>query len=256
MRVLLIGETWVTAETHVKGAISYGTASSANAAGPLIDALTSRGHEVVHLGNDVALAEVPRTHEATSAYDVVILSDVGADNLLLHPDTVVGAQRTGDFLSLLRDAVSEGQGLIMVGGWMSFSGLEGKARYYGTPVKDILPVTMVGWDDRNETPAGVTPRVVGDSEILRDLPDEWPWFLGYNRVSAKPGAQTLVSFEEDPLLVVGEFGAGRSAAFTSDCVPHWGGDFVAWDGYTAFWDQLVTWVGANARSDSDSDVAP
>lgn len=244
MKVLLIGETWVISETHIKGAITYGTGSSVNEAAPLIDALTSAGHEVEHLGNDVALERVPRDRESIAAYDVVLFSDVGADNLQLHPDTLVRAQRTGDFLEVLRDHVREGAGFAMIGGWMSFSGREGKARYQNTPVADILPVAMLGYDDRSETPAGVTPSVVADSPVLNGLPDNWPWFLGYNRVTAKNGASTVVAFDEDPLLVTGEFGYGRSAAFASDCTPHWAGEFVRWPGYVQFWDQLVRWLGA------------
>lgn len=244
MKVLLIGETWVVSETHIKGITTYGTGSSVNMAGPLMDALRSAGHEVDHLGNDVALERVPRTEDAIAPYDVVLFSDVGADNLLLHPDTLVRSERTGDFLSLLRDHVRSGAGFAMIGGWMSFSGREGKARYYGTPVADVLPVTMLGYDDRNELPAGATPFVCADSPVIDGLPEGWPWFLGYNRVKAKPGARTVLTFEDDPLLVVGDFGEGRSAAFTSDCTPHWGGDFVRWPGYCQFWDQFVQWLAA------------
>lgn len=244
MKVLFIGETWVISETHVKGAISYGTGSSVNEAAPLIEALTSAGHEVNHLGNDVALAEVPRDADAIAAYDVVLFSDVGADNLQLHPDTLVRAQRTGDFLEVLRDHVRGGAGFAMIGGWMSFSGREGKARYQNTPVADILPVTMLGYDDRLELPAGVTPAVQVESPVIDGLSNDWPWFLGYNRVKAKDGAETVIGFDEDPLLVTGEFGQGRSAAFTSDCTPHWAGEFVKWSGYTQFWDQLVRWLAA------------
>lgn len=244
MKILLVGETWVVSETHVKGIITYGTGSTVNMAGPIIDALTSAGHEVDHLGNDVALYQVPRTADAIASYDVVLFSDVGADNLLLHPDTLVRAERTGDFLALLGDHVRSGAGFAMIGGWMSFSGREGKARYYGTPVADILPVTMLGYDDRAELPAGVTPYVCAESPVIDGLSDAWPWFLGYNRVKAKSGARTILSFGDDPLLVIGEYGQGRSAAFTSDCTPHWSGEFVLWQGYSQFWDQLVRWLAA------------
>jgi uncharacterized membrane protein len=47
----------------------------------------------------------------------------------------------------------------------------------------------------------------------------------------------------DPLVVVGEYGLGRSAAFTSDCGPHWcPPPFMAWEGYATMWQQLVAWV--------------
>lgn len=247
MKVLLIGETWIISETHVKGAITYGTGSNVDQSGPIIEALTDAGHEVDHLSNDVAVHKVPRTADAIASYDVILFSDVGADNLVLHPDTLVRGERTGDFLAVLRDHVRAGAGFAMIGGWMSFSGREGKARYYGTHLADVLPVTMLGYDDRLELPAGVTPHALSESPIIEGLPDAWPWFLGYNRVKAKSDARTILSFDDDPLLVIGDYGQGRSAAFTSDCTPHWAGDFVRWSGYTQFWDQLVRWLAANKK---------
>jgi uncharacterized membrane protein len=53
----------------------------------------------------------------------------------------------------------------------------------------------------------------------------------------------LLSVEDDPFLAVAERGKGRSAAFASDCSPHWGSpEFMAWDGYATFWDQLLGWL--------------
>jgi uncharacterized membrane protein len=45
------------------------------------------------------------------------------------------------------------------------------------------------------------------------------------------------------LLVVGEYGKGRTAAFTSDCSPHWvSPEFVEWEGYGELWHRLVSWL--------------
>jgi len=53
----------------------------------------------------------------------------------------------------------------------------------------------------------------------------------------------VVRCGDDPLLVCGEHHGGRSAAFTSDCAPHWGPpQFVAWPGYQQLWPNLVTWL--------------
>lgn len=64
-----------------------------------------------------------------------------------------------------------------------------------------------------------------------------------------------------PLLVVGQAGQGRVAAFTSDVAPHWVGGFVDWGtprvagqapaaptvevggDYARFWKQLLMWTG-------------
>ena len=67
--------------------------------------------------------------------------------------------------------------------------------------------------------------------ILDGVPAPWPALLGYNQVTAKPDAEVLVRCGADPLLVVGSHGAGRSAAFTSDCAPHWARrpSWTGWD---------------------------
>ena len=81
-----------------------------------------------------------------------------------------------------------------------------------------------------------------DHPVLSHLPPEWPHFLGYNRLVAKPDADVLMQVNDDPFLVVGSYGEGRVAAFASDCSPHWGSpEFMVWDGYGPFWDQLLRW---------------
>ena len=74
------------------------------------------------------------------------------------------------------------------------------------------------------------------------LPGPWPRLLGYNKV--KPEGEVLIRTDrDDPLLVVGEYGKGRTAAFTSDCSPHWGSpEFVAWQGYGELWSRLISWL--------------
>lgn len=59
----------------------------------------------------------------------------------------------------------------------------------------------------------------GSHSIVEGTPEKWPALLGYNRVFPDDDAEELVSVDEDSLVVVGEHGDGRSAAFTSDCVP-------------------------------------
>ncbi|MER2191151.1 MAG: glutamine amidotransferase [Solibacillus sp.] len=67
--------------------------------------------------------------------------------------------------------------------------------------------------------------------ITNDLGD-WPAFLGYNKLKVKEGAQLLATIEQDPFIVIGEFGQGRTAYFTSDCAPHWGTrEFMNWHYY-------------------------
>jgi uncharacterized membrane protein len=79
--------------------------------------------------------------------------------------------------------------------------------------------------------------------VLEGVPKEWPHFLGYNRVAPDKGSDELVRIADDPLLVVGEEEQGRTAAFTSDCAPHWGPpEFTDWEGYDPLWSNLVRWL--------------
>jgi uncharacterized membrane protein len=241
-RVLLAGESWVTYAIHQKGFNAFTTGTYAEGHGPLTGALRERGVEVTYLNSSQAVDRFPREPAGFKEYDVVILSDIGSDTLRLHPDTFSRSIPTPDRLKLIRGYVENGGGFLMVGGYLSFQGYGGAAHYRFTPIEEILPVELLAGDDRVELPEGFHPRVVADHDILKGLPGDWPILLGYNKV--KPTGQVLLKAEgNDPLLIVGEYGRGRTAAFTSDLSPHWGSpDFTGWKGYGDFWFQLVRWL--------------
>jgi uncharacterized membrane protein len=244
VRVLIAGESWVTHSIHQKGFDSFTTTAYHEGVGPLRDALLSGGAQVDYLPNHLAATEFPQDAAALAEYDVVILSDIGANTLLLHPDTFERSEPRPDRLVAIRDYVEAGGGLVMVGGYLSFQGIDAKARYAGSPVEEALPVTIQSSDDRVEAPGGAQPRVrAADHPIVAGLAPGWPTLLGYNRVTLKPGAELVVSVGDDPLIVAGTFGQGRSGVFTSDCGPHWcPPPFMAWEGYSMMWDNLVRWV--------------
>ena len=85
------------------------------------------------------------------AYDVVVLSDIGANTLLLPDRTFVRSERTPNRLELLANFVREGGGLLMVGGYLTFQGIQAKGNYKGTPVEDVLPVMLEAGDDLHIT---------------------------------------------------------------------------------------------------------
>ncbi len=247
VRILIAGESWVTHSVHQKGFDSFTTTAYYEGVGPLRDALVANGVEVDYLPNHLAATQFPETAEALGAYDVVMLSDIGANTLLLHPDTFERSEPRPDRLAAIRDYVTAGGGLVMVGGYLTFEGIEGKARYAGSPVEEALPVTLQTVDDRVEVPAGVKPTLrASDHAIVAGLPLDWPMLLGYNRVSARADADLVVSVGEDPLIVAGTYGQERSVAFTSDCGPHWcPPPFVSWAGYAPMWDNLVRWAAGH-----------
>jgi uncharacterized membrane protein len=242
VKVLLAGESWITFSIHQKGFNAFTEGGYAEGATALVQALEEKGATVHYMKAHEAARRFPQSPEEIDAYDTVLLSDIGSDSLLLHPDTFSGSKPTPDRLDLIREWVNRGGGFGMIGGYLSFQGYGGSAHYRFTPVEDILPVSLYEGDDRVEKPAGFHPRVVRSHPVTVDLPDEWPPLLGYNKV--KPEGEVLVrTIGDDPLLVVGEYGGGRTAAFTSDCSPHWGSeDFVGWEYYGEFWFRLVSWL--------------
>ncbi len=244
-KVLIAGESWVTHSIHTKGFDSFTTTEYNEGVRWLRAALEQGGWDVTFLPNHLAARDFPQTAEALAAYDVVMLSDIGANTLLLHPDTFVRSVPLPNRLVSIRDYVLAGGGLVMIGGYLTFQGIDAKGQYAGSPVEDVLPVTLSRHDDRKEAPQGIVARV-GDSghPITAGIAGEWPALLGYNAVSPRPDAEVLVSVGDDPLIAVGAFGKGRSAVFTSDCGPHWAPPpFVDWAGYAPLWNNIANWVG-------------
>ena len=244
VRVLIAGETWITHKVEIKGFAAYSTGGYAVGLTKLVEGLTEHGHEVTHITNHDAVERFPWTADEFAPFDVVVLSDIAADTIQLTP-AVQSGERTPDRLRVLKEHVEAGHGLLMVGGYMSFSGFEGKARYQATPLAAALPVELLGHDDRVETPQGVTPTVRAAHAVLDGIDQDWPYFLGYNRLVAKSDADVVMTVDDDPFLVLGAAGrGGRTAAFASDCSPHWGSpEFLAWPDYARFWSQLVGWLG-------------
>jgi uncharacterized membrane protein len=103
----------------------------------------------------------------------------------LLPDRVaVRSESWPNRLQLIREFVNEGGGLLMVGGYLTFQGIQAKGNYKGSPVEDVLPIELFAHDDRVESPQGVTPTLdKPDHPVLKGLTD-WPEFLGYNRSTA------------------------------------------------------------------------
>jgi uncharacterized membrane protein len=186
------------------------------------------------------------TAAALEPYSCVMLSDIGANTLLLHPDTFTKSKVLPNRLHAIRDYVANGGGLVMVGGYLTFQGIDAKGQYAGSAIEEALPVTLLRADDRVESPQGVQPIVTDAAHaMLRGVPGNWPMLLGYNRVTTKPAGALLATVGDDPLLVAGSFGKGRSVAFTSDCGPHWAPPpFCDWDGYAALWNGIAEWAGS------------
>jgi len=246
-RILIAGESWMTTSTHVKGVDEFSVHSYVEGVGPLRDALRARGHEVVHLPAHLVPTDFPADAAALQAYDLVVLSDIGANSIQLAPGVFERFQPGQDRLAALRDWVGDGGALLMIGGYLSFSGFQARAAFRQTVLAEVLPVTMLPEDDRVEQPAGIVPTVDDAAHpALGGAGTDWPLLLGYNRVVAKDGAEVPVRVGDDPLVALAPFGRGRAGAFTSDCSPHWAPPAFCeeWPGYADLFDGLVRWLVA------------
>jgi len=205
-----------------------GDTSLATAASYLAGVLTHAGVPFDYLASDqpIAPALTDRSHA------LYILSDYPVNNW-----------RPADF-EAVRSAVAGGAGLLMIGGWESFHGAAGE--YPGSPLADVLPVVMQSHDDRVNSASPCVIEVRREHPVVEGLPFNVPPTVGgYNRIVPKPDAMQVLSLrpieiaaaagelrltagQAEPLLVVGSYGDGRTAAFASDVAPHWVGTLVDW----------------------------
>ena len=199
---------------------------------------------------------------------------------------------------IAQDVTEKGSGLLMIGGWESFHGRLGEyhqtpladllpvtmatsddRRNY--PVS-ILLHPVASHPILDGLPWG-TPPGIGGFNALTPKSDATVLLEGIRfeilsgpmanleSMADGPGgamipipSSTTEAFrvrpvESIPMLVVGEAGKGRTAAFASDAAPHWVGGFVDWgmdriwqeigDGfievgnaYAGFWRNLVSWT--------------
>lgn len=242
-RVLIAGESWTVHSIHQKGFDTFTTTEYSEGIDALRNALELGGWQVDYQPSHVAARAFPFTKEDLAAYDCVMLSDIGANTLLLHPDTFARGKILPNRLAAIRDYVAAGGGFVMVGGYLTFQGIDAKAQYCNSPIEEILPVNLMATDDRAEHPQGVAPRVEMPAHpIVSGLETTWPSLLGYNRLRMKQSGDLVASVGPDPLIACGSFGSGRAVAFSSDCAPHWAPEaFVSWRDYNTLWQRIVSW---------------
>lgn len=109
-RVLIAGESWIMHTIHQKGFDDFRTTSYGEGHQWLSAALTAGGYTVEHLPNHLANEKFPLTPEDLAKYDAVLLSDIGANTLLLHPDTFIKSISLPNRLVSIRDYVANGEG--------------------------------------------------------------------------------------------------------------------------------------------------
>lgn len=185
-------------------------------------------------------------------FDIYIIGDLDADAL--------GNQQ----LAALAESVSAGAGLITLGGFQTY----GAGGYATSPLADVIPIKM-DRSRRQSIDAATTGRddqfydsISIDLARRHPITDlggadpaqtwrELPPMVGANRfVGPKiaPGVDVLLQTSDgEPLLVVGQYGRGRTAAVAFDSTWRWwrGGDS---DAHRRFWRQLMLWLLSREES--------
>lgn len=191
----------------------------------LLAPLKAAKAQVTHVPSDQRLS--PRV--ASLRYDAIILSDFPS------------ALASSDAQQAIVKHAQAGRGLLMIGGWGSFSGPFG--RWGNTPVGKILPVICTRGDDRLNLPTGALVRPVNTHAVIQGLNFlNPPAICGLNLVRAKPealvvlraapmrlhGSHVVLEPQGHPLLVLDRHPRRRIAALMTDNSPHWCGGLVDW----------------------------
>ena len=244
VKFLLAGESWVSSSTHYKGWDFFSSTVYETGVEFLKPAFDGTDIEFIHLPGHLAPVEFPKSLEELQQYDVIGLSDIGANSLLLAPETWAGGQSSPNRLKLLSQWVEEGGGLLMCGGYLSFAGIYASAKYYRSPLEKVLPVDIYNFDDRIETPEGAQPQVVDAGHpLVAGMGTDWPALLGFNELQLKPDAHLVAKVGDYPLLATRETGKGRTLIWSSDIGPHWcPRSFAEWPGYARLWQNVVRWL--------------
>jgi uncharacterized membrane protein len=246
MRVLYVGDYKLHANQFYVGADTfrqfYGKVRDYE---PLLDALEAMpGVEPEFLDGPDTMTDFPRSVEELAEYDALIISDLTRGTLEPHffDDAIPGP----NMLRVIKRYVRSGGGLLYGGGWMTYQGYQGVGNWQGTPVEDVLPVDIKPvYDDRVERPEGGKPEILDRNHPLTAELDEdgLPTVYGYNEIAGfSEGADELATVDGHPLLAAGDFGDGRTVAYTSDPCIKWGLEMVEWDDYESFWHGALEWV--------------
>lgn len=145
----------------------------------------------------------------------------------------LGKMLPNETAKAVQEAVKAGSGFIVTGGEGSFHGGDGHAALIeGTDLAAILPVEPIEREDVRPGPYQMNDALPSRSlitDITRVGNDDVSSFgisaeslellrryglVAFNQVSVRPGARMQLAINEQPLLVTGAYGAGKTAAFT------------------------------------------
>ena len=190
----------------------------------LLESMPSRVREVLNgaknmtLDTSVDVNNGPVTlpfstaDELVKHYDVIWLGEIP------HASATLGHAN----MTIIRDAVHQGMGLLVTGGWDTFYGNSSTrwGHLNATPIEQALPVKFC---DSVDTVNQSTSIVVAEKADFVLGEPQTETIGGYNRIAAvKPGGEVLLKTDDgDPLLITGQYGAGRTAVWATSVSGGW-----------------------------------
>lgn len=95
------------------------------------------------------------------------------------------------------------------------------------------------WEGEAFSPA----RTGVPAETMRGI-NAVPPISGYVVAAEREGLSlvTLRGKEEDPVAAQWQYGLGRVVTFTSDASSRWAANWIAWPGFSQFWEQHIRWT--------------
>ncbi|MAT14210.1 MAG: hypothetical protein CMJ46_02960 [Planctomyces sp.] len=191
-------------------------------------------------------------------YDGLVKSDASAKHMIIISDGDPQPPAPGLISKFMENKISISMVAVFPHGGQDISKMRQISsstggRYYFPSDPSQLPSIFIKEAQtlqrtmiQNET---VVPQEGFPSEITKDLTSVPPlhgYVLTSNKEDAEPVLQVINEGEQgadvDPILSTWQYGLGKSAAFTSDLSLKWGKDWVNWEQYQAFVQQMATYI--------------
>ncbi|MEE8450925.1 MAG: glutamine amidotransferase [Thermoguttaceae bacterium] len=150
----------------------------------------------------------------------------------------VGATSFGKNQQILVDFVRHGGSVLFLCDSSTLGSQSAKS-----PFAEMVPLEFPAegpWRLETEQPDEPVELKAGPDAAVKKLPSvesgSPPLVFSYYKVKPKPGAKVLLLADEDPVLILGEFGRGKVAVFAATCRGY------ARDGQLAYW-EWDAWPG-------------
>ena len=196
----------------------------------LFSGLLRTNADRVYQQGSAEMTRLPETADALAKIQVVILGDIGRDDL------------TADQAAMLRKYVEDGGGLFVAGGRRLFGpdGLRGSA------LDAVLPLALSdATREMTGTLAVEVAREGASHPALLGLPAFLPVDSVFTTAGARPGAMVLATAGGEPLITVQRYGSGRVLLLATDTDWKWctsgkskGGEEL----FERMWGQAVRWL--------------